>query len=180
MCTDGDWGNQMKTTFKCAECGQIHDLSQAALVFQMPRQVAQLRRELSQAEFQRRVRVSQDLCNIDQKFFFIRGVLSVPIPELGSSFDWGLWSLVDPKDFQHYVDLWDADIDDDEPPFEGWLAGSPPEYPEADMTEIAVHMQSNGKRPYFEIIDPNQKLAIAQRDGITLAQVHKFIANVTR
>jgi hypothetical protein len=105
-------------------------------------------------------------------------VLEVPITELNTHFEWGLWALVNHKDFVRYVELWDADIDEDEPPFQGWLSGSPPEYPEAHMAEITVHMRSNGMRPLFRIVSPQQPLGIAQRDGITLAQVHEFIAKL--
>ncbi|HLY26573.1 MAG TPA: DUF2199 domain-containing protein [Aggregatilineales bacterium] len=166
------------TTFKCPECGKIHDLSQAALVFRMPRHVAELRREIGKEEFAARVQMNDDLCCIDEKLYFIRGVLEVPVKELDATFEWGLWALVDQVDFNHYVELWDADIDEHEPPFTGWLSGSPPEYPESDMAEVVIHMRSNGMRPMFMISASDQPLGIAQREGITPAEVHQFIAKV--
>jgi len=166
------------TTFKCPECGKIHDLSQAALVFRAPRHAAELSRALSRDAFAARVQLNSDLCCIDEKLYFIRGVLEVPVKDLDGTFEWGLWALVDQADFKRYVELWDADIDADEPPFIGWLSGSPLEYPEADMTEVAVHMRSNGMRPLFVVTASDQPLGIAQREGIGPAQVHQFIAKV--
>ncbi len=166
------------TTFKCPECGKIHDLSQAALVFRVPRHAAQISREVGKDEFEARVQLNDDLCAIDEKLYFIRGVLEVPVKDLDATFEWGLWALVDQADFNRYVELWDADVDENEPPFMGWLSGSPPEYPEADMAEVTVHMRSKGMRPLFEIMASDQQLGIAQREGITPAQVHQFIAKV--
>lgn len=125
-----------------------------------------------------RVRITDDLCVIDEEQFFIRGVLEVPIQDLHSNFEWGLWALVRQEDFLRYIELWDADIEEDEPPFQGWLSGSPPEYPEAEMTEITIHLRSNGLRPLFRVIAAQQPLAIDQRAGITFAKVHQFIANL--
>jgi len=166
------------TTFKCSECGQTHDLSQLALFYRTPRHVSQLSREITKEELMARVYMTEDLCSIDEKQYFIRGVLEVPIKELNTTFEWGLWALVNHTDFVRYVELWDANIDEDELPFQGWLSGSPPEYPEAHMTEITVHMRSNGLRPLFRIVSPQQQLGIDQREGITLAKVHEFIAKL--
>lgn len=166
------------SSFKCSECGQIHDLSQLALVYRAPRHVARLSKELSNNEFIKRIKLNDDLCSIDEELYFIRGVLEVPIKKLNTTFEWGLWARVEYEDFNHYLALWDADIDECEPPLKGWLSGSPPEYPEADDTELAVHMRSDGLRPLFKIVSPDQQLGIDQRTGITAAKVHTFIANI--
>ena len=123
-----------------------------------------------------RVHINDDLCSIDEQQFFIRGVLEVPIQGLKTTFQWGLWALVDHQDFRRYLDLWDADIDEHEPPFQGWLSGSPPEYPDAEMAELTVHLRSR-IRPSFKIVSPQQQLGIDQREGITLAKVHQLIAD---
>ena len=157
--------------FHCEACGQDHDLSNVAIALQRPYHYF----EVPEKERASRIKINDDLCSIDGKLFLIRGVLQIPIKGTDGTFDWGLWALIDRSDFDRYLKLWDVEIDPDEPPMPGLLSGNPPGYPEANLTDLTIHLQSGGQRPLFKVVDSDQQLAIDQREGISFEKIHPLI-----
>src|SRR5687767_5344426 len=71
----------------------------------------------------RRIRSNDDFCVIDDKLFFIRGVLEVPIKDSNMPFEWGPWAMVEERDFRRYLELLQTGSGQEtEPPFMGWLS----------------------------------------------------------
>lgn len=159
------------TKFQCEVCGQFHDLSDMAIALQKPFHYFQI----PEAERAARIKISEDVCSIDDEQFLIRGVMEMPLKGTTGTFDWGLWALVAEPDFRRYLQLWDAEIDPNEPPMGGILSGNPPGYPEANLTELSIYLRSGGLRPSFKVVDPHQRLATDQREGISLASLHPLI-----
>ena len=80
----------MSDHFVCATCGQSHDGLPTDLGFKLPDDVwaipAPRREEVA--------RFTDDLCQYGDRYF-IRGLLLVPLPDMGSDFGWGVWAEVD-------------------------------------------------------------------------------------
>ena len=159
-------------TFKCEDCGKEHDLSELAIVHKKPDHYF----KIPANERAARIKINDDLCIIDNRLFLIRGVLEVPVKGVeGGAIQWGVWALVKRPDFDRYRELWDADIDPNEPPFRGRLSGGPHGYPEADMATVTIHMQSNGQRPIFKAVSAETRLGKEQREGISTVRLHKLL-----
>ena len=76
-----------------------------------------------EAEREQRVRANDDLCVIDQREHFIRGVLPIAVHGLDDEFRFGVWARVDKSDFEGYVEAWKAGTEESVPPFPGRLTG---------------------------------------------------------
>jgi len=156
--------------FVCGICGKQHDHEPMAIAYRRPASFFTIPKE----ERDRRVQCNDDLCAIDGRQFFIRGVLELPIRGTDTSFDWGVWARVDQRDFQRYLDAWRADTEDDVPPFSGWLSGGPASYPDSDGLEVSVRLRSGGLRPDFTVRSASHPLGVDQRQGISLEKAHQF------
>ncbi len=90
-------------------------------------------------------------------------------------FRWGIWARVEGGDFARYVELYDVEAVDGEPPFRGWLSGGIKSYPGSDMLEVTVHHRSEAQRPLFVVADREHPLGRDQAEGISMERVHGFI-----
>ena len=157
--------------FTCGVCGQIHPGLPMDLAYQRPADYFKVPAD----ERARRVKLNSDLCVIDDQEFYVRGVLALPVQDSTDEFRWGIWARVEADDFARYVELYDIEVVDGEPPFRGRLAGGIKSYPGSDMLEVTVQLQSGGQRPLFVVADREHPLGRDQAEGISMERVHGFI-----
>ena len=121
-----------------------------------------------------RVDLGTDDCVIDGKEFFIRGCLEIPIIGMSESFVWGVWVSLSRKNFEKFVELYDAEGRENEEPFFGWLCSVPPGYPDIEFVKTMVHLRPIPTRPYIELEPTDHPLALEQRNGITIDRVKEI------
>jgi hypothetical protein len=135
------------------------------------------RRELSQEEINRRSVVNSDICVVDNEFYFVRGVIELPV--LGfreDSFRWGAWVSLSEKSFKEVMDLSDVDPAGHGPYF-GWLNTDLPLYsPTSAGLKTIVHLRGGNKRPSIELEPSDHPLAAEQRQGITIERIQQIAA----
>jgi hypothetical protein len=131
---------------------------------------------LSEAERSTRAKLDSNLCAIDQREFYVRGCIEVPVPECDDIFAWGVWASVPKESFWYILDKWTAEIPADEPPIPGRLCNRINAYPDSTDLRCSVHLRSNNLRPRFVLEPTDHPLAIEQRDGITLERVKQIFA----
>jgi hypothetical protein len=90
-------------------------------------------------------------------------------------FRWGTWARVEAGDFARYVELYDVEAVDGEPPFRGRLSGGIKSYPGSDMLEVTVQLRSDGQRPLFVVADREHPLGRDQAEGISMERVHGIL-----
>lgn len=120
--------------------------------------------------------LTSDLCVVDEKHFFIRGCLEIPILDGGGPFVWGVWASLSQENFKRVVQLWETEGREVEPPYFGWLSTSIPLYPETLSLKTHVHTRPVGQRPFIELEPTDHPLAVEQRQGITMARVREIAA----
>jgi hypothetical protein len=76
-----------KKTWMCSTCGKSHFDVPMSFAADFPDMYAKMKRE----ERDTRALIGSDQCVIDQRWFFIRGCLEVPILGADEPFVWGLW-----------------------------------------------------------------------------------------
>lgn len=148
--------------FRCAECGAIHRGSPSfgydkpPLYFTVP-----------EDERGERVRLTADLCTIDDDTFFIRGLLEIPIHDVAEPFLWGVWVSQSQESFRRYVETFDRDQTGDLS--FGWLDVTMPGYAdpsddgERAMLACDVHWRGAGDRP---LIMPQECDHVLYRDCV--------------
>jgi hypothetical protein len=80
--------NHMSWT--CSTCGEVHDELPLSFAADYPDNYANLDRDQRDS----RAIIGSGQCVIDQKEFYIRGCLEIPIQGSDQIFLWGLWALL--------------------------------------------------------------------------------------
>jgi hypothetical protein len=153
--------------YQCATCGQWHPELPFAWHMEQPDYVL----SIPEDERPSRVELSSDQCVIDDEFFFIRGLIEVPVLDATEEFAWGVWVSLSPDSFERVAKLWNEKGRESEPPYFGWLSNDLPLYPSTLNLKTNVHTRPVGQRPFVELQPTDHPLSIEQRSGITVARV---------
>ena len=158
----------------CSVCGKEHDALPRDMAYQRPGDYF----DVPPDEHSKRVwfdaETNPDLCVIDGSKFYLRGVLAVPIQNEADEFRWGPWAQVEEKYLRRYYELWNETDVSGEPTFRGTLSGGVRDFADSDELEVIIELQSNNQRPRLTVVSETHPLAIAQRNGVTLEEVHTF------
>lgn len=134
---------------------------------------------ISRGKFPWRVRQQgMSFCSIDLRYYYIRGVVEIPIIGQEQLLCWGTWISVLKEDYKKYYNSFDADGGTEnvlDEPILGLLANSfPPEiYPDAyDIKVMAFDRQRMALR--FELEPTDHPLSLEQYNGITVERVHEI------
>jgi hypothetical protein len=160
----------------CSVCHKRHPELPGAIGYLRPAHYFMV----PEADREARIRINEDLCQIDDQFFLIRGVIEVPLLDGATIegtpwFEWGMWAAVSSRSFHRYLELYEVD-GSAEPPFDGLLSGEPPGY--ADLLEhpVSVQLRTATQRPLLILKPSNHRLYLEQTQGITLQRVHEIFA----
>jgi hypothetical protein len=155
--------------FTCKTCGEEHE-GLPDLAFDAPYYFY----TVPEAERGERCTLSSDLCSIDERDFFIRGCLEIPLIDAEGAFAWGVWMSVSERNFLRYQEVFEEPIQAHVGPFTGWLSSRLPDYPDTLTLKVRAHLRDHGERPLFELEPTDHPLAVAQREGITLAELQQI------
>lgn len=128
---------------------------------------------LSEEQREARAKIHTDLCSLDDRRYFIRGVVYVPVQELGTNFGWGVWAEVSEDTFYRHHELYDKD-GSNEPPATGILANTPPGYADVEQP-LEIHFGPPDKRPIFNPTPTESEFFYEQVDGLPLRKWHSII-----
>lgn len=118
--------------------------------------------------------LQQDFCVIKKVYFFVRGIVEIPVLESDITFRYGVWASLSKSNFDRIVELWRDERLLNEPPYFGWLSNSIDLYPETLNLKTNVASKSVKDRPYITLQATDHPLSIEQRSGITIDRVHEF------
>jgi hypothetical protein len=125
---------------------------------------------------QRRCTLTSDLCVIDERRFYLRGILYVPVNGAKKRFGWGLWARVSKRTFHRYLELYYAD-GTEEPPFRGHLSvEDKPGYEGLNGNVVRIQFRTASDRPQFTLGRSKNRLYREQQQGITLHRVHEIVS----
>jgi hypothetical protein len=150
-------------SFVCATCGQTHDGLPKAFGppapdpwFAIPEEKRSLRAQLS-----------DDLCVLDNRHWFIRGCVDIPILGTEDCFTWIVWASLSQANFDRFLSRWEAEGREEDPPAFGWLSTRIHCYPDTWLLKTNVYTNPIGARPSVVLEPTDHPLAVEQRDGIT-------------
>jgi hypothetical protein len=149
-------------TFTCSCCGQAHE-GLADLVFAAPYYYYTVPPD----QREQRCTLTSDLCSIDEKDFFIRGCLDIPIVGGSNRFSWGAWCSVSRANFEKYREVFDQPHQSGVGPFFGWFSVRLPGYPDTLALKVMAHLRDERTRPLFELEESEHPLSMESRLGIT-------------
>lgn len=156
--------------YKCSFCGEMHDDLPMDVAFRKPEDYF----KVPEHERAKRIVITEDLCAIDNQTFIIRGIMPVPVKGQKRDFVWGIWVIVDEKEFYRYAALFHVDATR-EPPMRGWLSATIPGYPPTYMLEADVYLSTAKERPTIVLRETDHPLFKEQDKGITMKRVHEIL-----
>lgn len=162
------------TSYICSTCGKEHEGLPADWGFRLPDEV----HELSYLDRYARSRSNADLCTLDERRYFVRGVLAVPLAEQDDSFGWGIWAEVDRGTHDDYV----RTFNDDESTLTtkaGKLVNTVRGYSETRELPVHICFHGGNTRPTF-VFPPEvaHGLAHEQRQGISRKRHHDILESL--
>lgn len=157
-------------TFKCSRCGEVHD-SPLSFAFEAPGYWY----GIPEGERPHRAVLDEELCVIDNRHFFIKGRICIPVHESPDPFVWVAWVSLSDTNFKRTVALWEQPGREAEPPYFGWLSSQIPGYESTLNLKTNVHTRPLGERPTVELEPTDHPLAVEQRAGISSARVREIV-----
>lgn len=161
--------------FKCISCGKWHE-GMPAFDADAPLYYYSIPTEQRQA----RCSLDSDRCVVDDKFFFVRGCLEIPVHGESEAFSWGVWVSLSSNSFDQFEACFEAPKRSHIGPFFGWLSAALPLYPATENLKTMVHLRDDGIRPYIKLEPTDHPLAVEQRSGISVDRVAEIFAHYER
>src|SRR4051812_47455990 len=117
--------------------------------------------------------LTEDLCIIEGRDFFVRGIIEIPVRDYEHDFGWGVWVSHKKENFETYREHSDTAAIG---PFFGWLC-TEIDYYAASTLELKTmaHYRGGGLRPRIVLEESQHPLFCQQRDGISLSEAWKIV-----
>lgn len=156
--------------FKCSCCDEVH-VGIPHLGSKAPNYYFSVPKE----EIENRVFLTSDTCVIDDKHFFIRGCLEIPLIGYKDVFSFGAWVSLSRENFEKFESLYDEQKRDHHDPMFAWFSSWVwPFYEDTENIKSRIHLRNDGTRPYIELEPTNHILSLTQKNGISPEQVIKM------
>ena len=160
--------------FRCSRCDNEHGEPPFSYGSPAPRTWF----DIPELERAGRCELSSDQCIIDGKWYFLLGLLELPVQGRSQPFAWSVWVSVSEASFRRANELWHTSGRESEPPCFGWLQTELP-YPGGTLNlKCRLHTRQVGTRPFVELEPTEHPLALEQRSGITLARVQEIAEQI--
>ena len=114
-----------------------------------------------------RIEMEQSLCVIDEKYFFHRGRLEIPIIDHQENLMFDVWLSISKENFEIRMDDWNNPNRIKNEPYFGWLQTQISTYKDSINIKARAIEESLGAIPKVEIGDENHQLTIDQENGIS-------------
>lgn len=155
-------------SYVCSCCGKTHD-GLPDIGFDRP----QLALDVPDHERLERVRLGADHCVVDGKYYFVRGVIEIPVADHAQSFGIGAWVSQKAEHYAAYVDHPNSSTIG---PFFGWLSNDVGFGDQSSLhLKTMVHFRGESMRPLIELEHTDHPLAEAQRNGMSLDDAWAFV-----
>jgi len=129
---------------------------------------------LSEEELAARCRYTEDCYVCDDKYFYIRGVLPLPVFGYDDDYCLGVWVQVSGKGFKKAWELQGGESQADELPLKGLLANKVHLNTLTENAEVTVQLMGATSRPVIRVVDSHCSLFEEQQNGITLHRANEY------
>jgi hypothetical protein len=134
--------------------------------------------EVQSDERERRCSLGSDDCVFDEKWFFVRGCIEIPVHGEEEVISWGVWVSLSEPSYVQWLNAFKKKKRSQTGPFFGWLNSWLKPYPDMVNLKTMVHLKDHGIRPYIELEPTDHPLAIEQREGISVERVAEIYSTM--
>jgi len=152
--------------YRCSTCGEEHDdlphIGSAAPYHWADRSAGDPQSLLT-----------EDLCIIQERDFFVRGLIEIPVLDCEHEFAWGVRVSHKRENFETYREYSQSP---DIGPFFGWLCTAIDYYREPTLSlKTTAYFRGGGLRPLIVLAECDHPLYRQQRDGISLKEAWEIV-----
>jgi len=119
--------------------------------------------------------LSEDFCVLGGRHYLIRCVLLVPVTGLAQPFGFGCWATLSEANFRRYLDGFDSGRHRQKELWTGWLCNGLAGLTGSEPIGVKVRPRGERQRPLLEVLDPDQPLGAAQRDGLAIERLVELL-----
>ncbi len=119
--------------------------------------------------------LTEDFCAINDEYFFVRGLIHLPIIGAGETFRWGVWGSLSRENFEKLLEMDEDPKRTELPSMFSWLSSRIGEYPDTLSLKMYAHIQPVGSRPHFFLEPSDHPLAKEYHHGITAERVKEIM-----
>lgn len=123
----------------------------------------------------RKTFLDEDFCAIEDRDFFVRGVIHLPILGAGDTFRWGVWGSLSRQNFETLLKMNDDPKRVELPPMFSWLSNTLSEYPDTLNIKMYACIQDPGQRPTFRLEPTDHPLSQEYHHGISPERVKEIM-----
>jgi hypothetical protein len=123
----------------------------------------------------RKAFLNDDFCAIDDRNFFVRGLIHLPIIGTAETLCWGVWGSLSGENFDTLSKIGGDPKRVDLPAMFSWLSNRIPEYPDTLNLKMYAHIKEPGQRPRFELEPTDHPLSQEYHHGITPERVKEIM-----
>ena len=113
-----------------------------------------------------RLDLTEDGCVIDEREFYAKGLLSLPVRGTGAALTWGVWVSLSEADFLAYARLFEDEAREPGASFLGWFSNAVPGFESEELLAARLQVREYPLRPWVELAPTEHPLAVAQREGL--------------
>jgi hypothetical protein len=119
--------------------------------------------------------LDEDYCGIDDRDFFVRGIIHLPIIGTTETLRWGVWGSLSRENFETLMKMNDDPKRIELPAMFSWLSTKIPEYPDTLNLKMYAHIQELDWRPHFELEPADHLLSQEYHHGISAERVKEIM-----
>ena len=159
--------------YYCSDCGKYHREIPMNYGAKSPTAYFNLTEDQKQ-----NAELTQDVCVIDEKRFFIKGQLKIKVEKKDEPFSWNVWAEITKEDFENEQENWNGENRFLKKPFSGTLDTPLNCYPNTLGLNVKIQTQKVGLIPDIMIESSNHPLYLEQENGINMNRVTQFAMKI--
>lgn len=167
--------------WKCGSCDEWHtgpclDFSyDAPIHWQKEYEAASFQSKTAQGRRYPETLLDEDHCVIEDKYFFVRGIIHLPIIGTAETLRWGVWGSLNRDNFETFLNTENDPKRVELPPMFSWLSTQIPEYPDTLNLKMYARIENVDWRPSFELEPTEHPLSREYHNGITPERVKEIM-----
>jgi hypothetical protein len=158
--------------FVCSVCGEFHAERLLDIRMSFPDAI----HALSEDERRARTWLSDDFAVLDERRFFVRGLLEIPIVDLDDCFGYGVWAELEREEFERLLEHWYDEGQAAAEPVAARLANDLAPFNETTGLLIELQPVSADRLPVVQLDEVDHPLCRAQQEGISSARCEELAA----
>lgn len=119
--------------------------------------------------------IDSDYCAIDDRDYFVRGIIELPIIGAAESFRWGVWGSLSRENFEALIRADEKNGQPENTQMFSWLSSRIQEYPDTLSLKMTASIQEPGMRPLFRLERADHPLAREFYEGIAPERVREIM-----